>query len=153
VREKIYILFFPAVVLLAIVAVAYSFVHWMLLVVLGDLPLKEMWIEFLIPGGLVGILVLIFIRPRLRILNLQGPKKDLTDFYCVVFWILFSIPAIVAQTYITSATGSKTSLENIREIDQHFSKYYSVRNFYLDKNHMEVIRPSMPAGNTMSTLT
>jgi rhomboid protease GluP len=136
VREKIYILFFPAVVLLAIVAVAYSFVHWMLLVVLGDLPLKEMWIEFLIPGGLVGILVLIFIRPRLRILNLQGPKKDLTDFYCVVFWILFSIPAIVAQTYITSATGSKTSLENIREIDQHFSKYYSVRNFYLDKNHI-----------------
>jgi rhomboid protease GluP len=104
------------------------------------IPIEDFFYEFLIPM-LLPILPLIFwLRPRLKLLRLERKNgKNLFEFYLIIAWFALICPSIFAQKYITSAVGQLTKLKTINSIDQrHLTKFYKVRNLYLDKTHCAV---------------
>lgn len=137
--KKIKLLFIPFLWIEIGYCVLYSFLNWLFMIKLQVFPVKEMLVEFLIPGCISGLLLLFYFRPRLNLLNLKVKKGSWTAFYMLIMWLILSIPVISLQIYLKKATGALTKLSSISEIGKHKpSKYYTVRDFYLDKNKIGV---------------
>jgi rhomboid protease GluP len=50
-----------------------------------------------------------------------------------------AIPTIITQEYLVTATGKLTQLDNISQITKsEQTKYYSLKNYYIDKQHIAV---------------
>lgn len=114
----------------------YTFLHWLLFIKAG-VSLKEDLIKFWLPFGLPFIPILIWLRPRLKLLHF---KNDNASFgYQFIACIAIAIPTIIAQEYLTTATGKLTQLDNITQISKSKkTKYYSVKNYYMDKQHIAI---------------
>lgn len=114
----------------------YTLLHWLLFIKEG-VPLKEDIVKFWLPFGLPWIPILIWLRPRIKLLNF---KNDNTSFgYQFLASIAIAIPTIIAQEYLVTATGKLTHLDNISQITKsEQTKYYSLKNYYIDKQHIAV---------------
>lgn len=138
-KDKIYLLFKPFVLALIGLTVGYTFLHWVLFIAFELFQLKEIITNFGIPVVLTGLTAFFILRPRLKILNLQAKYGNWEDFYSFILWIVLTIPTIIAQEYIVSATGELTELNTINEINKvEQTKYYTIKNYYIDKNGVGV---------------
>ena len=118
-----------------------TFLHWLLFIKIDTLKIDEEVINFWVPIILPGIPILIWLRPRIKLLNLKNKsgKGDPLGGYIFIAWIMMAIPIIIAQEYIVTATGKLTNLDNISQINTlPKSKYYAVNHFYVDKR---LVRP------------
>ena len=138
-KDKINLLFLPFILTLLALTIVYTFLHWLIFIQLDLFPLKEIITNFGIPIVLTGLAAWFILRPRFKILNLEKKNGNLRDFYSFIMWIILSIPLIIAQEYIVTATGKLTELNSINEISKHeLTKYYSLKNCYIDKNAIGV---------------
>lgn len=114
----------------------YTLLHWLLFIKAG-VPLKEDIVKFWLPFGLPWIPILIWLRPRIKLLNF---KNDNASFgYQFLASIAIAIPTIITQEYLVTATGKLTQLDNISQITKsEQTKYYSLKNYYIDKQHIAV---------------
>ena len=114
----------------------YTLLHWLLFIKAG-VPLKEDIVKFWLPFGLPWIPILIWLRPRIKLLNF---KNDNASFgYQFLASIAIAIPTIITQEYLVTATGKLTQLDNIYQITKsEQTKYYSLKNYYIDKQHIAV---------------
>ena len=114
----------------------YTLLHWLLFIKAG-VPLKEDIVKFWLPFGLPWIPILIWLRPRIKLLNF---KNDNASFgYQFLASITIAIPTIITQEYLVTATGKLTQLDNISQITKsEQTKYYSLKNYYIDKQHIAV---------------
>src|SRR4051812_2148494 len=104
-KDKIRIIFIPSLLALLGLIVIYTFLHWILFIKLELFGLKEIITNFGIPAILTGLVALILVRPKLKILKLKVKRGDWKDFYTFILWILLSVPLIIAQEYIVTASG------------------------------------------------
>ncbi len=133
-KDKINLLFKPFALTFIGLISGYSFLNWLLCIKLEVVPLKEIVINFGIPITLTGITSWILLRPRFKILNLEIKNGDLRDFYSVMVWLLLSIPLLIAQDYVASATGKLTELNSINNINNSpLTKYYKLQRYYINK--------------------
>jgi rhomboid protease GluP len=134
--DKLRLIYKPFVLIAIGFILTYTFLHWVLFIKAG-IPLKEDIIEFWLPFGLPFIPILIWLRPRIKLLHF---KNDNASFgYQFLACIAIAIPTIIAQEYLVTATGKLTQLDNIAQILQHDkTKYYSLKNYYIDKQHIAV---------------
>lgn len=138
-KDKINLLFKPFVLTLFVLTVGYTFLHWILFIELDLFQLKEIITNFGIPIVLTGLVAWFLLRPRFKILNLEAKRGNWRDFYSFIMWIALTIPLIVAQEYIVSASGKLSKLNSINEINKTAkTKYYTLKNFYIDKNTIGV---------------
>jgi rhomboid protease GluP len=138
-KDKIKFLFIPFILTLIALTVGYTFLHWILFIQLDLFNLKEIITNFGIPIVLTGLAAWFLLRPRFKILNLEAKRGNWRDFYSFIMWIALTIPVIIAQEYIISATGKLTELNSINEISKHeLTKYYSLKNCYINKNAIGV---------------
>ena len=83
--------------------------------------------------------ILIWLRPRIKLLNLKSKNGDLPGLYFFIAGFAIIAPTLVAQSYIEKATGKLTPLDSITQIDKHEStKYYSLKTYYIDKLHIGI---------------
>lgn len=133
-KDKLNLIFKPFLLIMIGLIVCYTFLHWLLFIKLNLFSLKEDIIDCIIPLILAIIVVLLFVRPKLKILNLEAKRGSYRDIYTLIAWIAFAIPLIIAQNYIVTATGHLTKLNSIKDIDKFpLSKYYSLKSHYIDK--------------------
>jgi rhomboid protease GluP len=138
-KDKIKLLFIPFIVTLAVLIIGYTFLHWLLFIELEIFPLKEIITNFGIPIVLTGLAAWFILRPRFKILNLEAKRGNWRDFYSFILWIALTVPLIISQEYVVSATGKLTELNSINEIDKfELTKYYSLKDYYIDKNAIGV---------------
>jgi len=138
-KDKINLLFKPFILTLIGLTVGYTFLHWILFIELELFQLKEIITNFVIPFVLTGLAAWFLLRPRFKILNLEAKRGNWRDFYSFIMWIALTIPVIIAQEYIVSATGKLSELNSINEINKTTkSKFYTLKNFYIDKNAIGV---------------
>ncbi|HEY2584071.1 MAG TPA: rhomboid family intramembrane serine protease [Mucilaginibacter sp.] len=91
-------------------------------------------INFFAPMALTFIPILIWLRPRIKLLNLKAKKGDPLMGYIMFAWMGMLAPVVVAQAYLITATGEITRVNNISKIDElPKTKYYSANHFYVDK--------------------
>lgn len=134
-KDKLQIIYKPAILTLIILVVGYTLLHWLIFIELELFPLKKMILDFGIPITLAGLIAWIHIRPKLKILDLEISTGSMIEFCTMLVWLGMTFPMVIAQDYIQTATGKLTELTSINEINNHEeTKYYTLENYYIDKN-------------------
>jgi rhomboid protease GluP len=138
-KDKITIIFIPTILTLLGLLVVYTFFHWILFIKLELFGLKEIVTNFGIPITLTGLAAWILLRPRFKILALEAKKGNWKDFYSSILWIVLTVPLIIAQEYIVTASGQLAELKSVAEVaTKEPTKFYTLRNFYIDKKRIGV---------------
>ena len=75
--DKLRLIFKPFLIIAIGFILTYTFLHWLLFIKAG-IPLKEDIVKFWLPFGLPWIPVLIWLRPRIKLLRF---KNDKTHFF------------------------------------------------------------------------
>ncbi|HEX8549423.1 MAG TPA: rhomboid family intramembrane serine protease [Cytophagaceae bacterium] len=137
--KKIKLLYIPFLLSSVGLCVLYSFLNWLFIIKLQLFSIKEFIVDFGIPMALPAIPIFLYLRPKLKLLDLKTKKGSWGDFYIFILWFALAVPILIAQTYIQKASGKLSQLESISSIaKQEQTKYYEVKNFYIDKTNIGV---------------
>ena len=133
-KDKIRIIFIPTLLTLLALTIIYTSLHWILFIKLELFGLKEIITNFGIPFALAGLAAWFLLRPRFKILNLEAKRGNWRDFYSFILMFIFTVPLIIAQEYIVTASGELTELNSIDKInDTERTKFYTLKNYYINK--------------------
>jgi len=114
----------------------YTFLHWVLFIRTPVFWVYQETLNFIVPMVLPGFPVLIWLRPRIKFLELRknASGKNPVVGFVMIAWIGMVVPNVIAQEYLITATGKLTRLSNISQLNKlPPTKYYTVKNFYADK--------------------
>lgn len=132
-KLKLRLLFLPFLLIAISFVCTYTFLHWLLIIKTGWIDIKEEIAQLWLPATLSFIPVLIWIYPRLRLLNFKTKKADLSTLYVAVAAAAIIATTLFAQLYLTAATGKLSILSHINELkDKEKTKYYKLRQYYID---------------------
>tara|TARA_B110000971_G_C19983598_1_gene488502 strand:- start:9 stop:1559 length:1551 start_codon:yes stop_codon:yes gene_type:complete len=94
---------------------------------------EEIWCVW-IPVTLPWIAMLVWIRPRFRVLTFKKNKGS--SFFQFLAGGTITACLLVSQAYLTTATGKLQKIPTIGEIEKvEKSRYYHLENFSIDKNY------------------
>ncbi|MFT3750797.1 MAG: rhomboid family intramembrane serine protease [Agriterribacter sp.] len=134
-KNKLRFVFLPFLLTLIVLLIGYTFLHWLLFIVVDIFSLKEIVTNFGIPIILAGLAAWVFFRSKLKVLKLESNGGRTRDFYSFMIWLLLSVPLIIAQEYITTASGRITTLHSVNDISKTTAtKYYKIDLYYIDKS-------------------
>lgn len=134
--DKLKLIYKPFLIIAICFLATYTFLHWALFIKAG-IPLKEDIVKFWLPFGLPFIPILIWLRPRIKLLQFKNDNASFA--FQFLACIAIAIPTIIAQEYLITATGRLTSADNVSQIDKaEKTKYYSLKNYYIDKQRIAV---------------
>lgn len=136
-QPKLRLLFVPFLLISACFLALGSLLYWFIFIQWGFSSLKEDIVQFWLPFALPWIPVWIWLRPRIKLLTF---KKDTGAFlYQFLAAMAIAVPLMVAEAYITTATGKLTILQRPQEF-QHkpLTKYYNLSHCYIDKRGVGV---------------
>lgn len=138
--EKLRLIFLPFLIIAISIIGGYTLLNWLIIIEFQLFQLKDIIVDFIIPFILPWIPILIWLRPRIKLLNLKTKKGgDLPFLYQLIAAFAIAAPTIIAQQYLETATGKLTELTNISQIDKHeATKFYKLKNYYIDKDHISV---------------
>ena len=142
--DKIKLIYKPFLLIAIGFIATYTFLHWALFIKAG-IPLKEDIVKFWLPFGLPFIPILIWLRPRIKLLHF---KNDNGSFgFQFLACLAIAIPTIIAQEYLITATGKLTQVENVSQIEKtEKTKYYSLKKYFIDKQRIAVRNTSSVTG-------
>jgi rhomboid protease GluP len=134
--DKLRIIYKPFIVIAIGFIFIYTILNWLLFIQAG-ISLKEDVIQFWLPFTLPWIPVLVWLRPRIKLLNF---KNDNASFgFQFLATLAIAIPTIIAQGYLVTATGKLTTLDNISAFENSKqTRYYNLKNYYIDKQHIGI---------------
>lgn len=136
---KLRVLFLPFLYIAVGLLIVYTFFNWWLFISTGSTSVREDVLNLWLPIALAGVAVLVWLRSRIKLLKLKTGKGDLPTLYVFVAVAAIAVPTIIAQSYITTATGKLTDLETVRKANRwQTTKYYTVHNYFVDKGHASV---------------
>lgn len=102
---------------------------------LGILPLKEDLLNYWIPFSLPWIPILIWLRRRIRILNIRGKRDNGYFGYQFAMVAAIAVPIIISQNYIEKASFALVSISSPYEvINETNEKYFDISSFQVSKN-------------------
>lgn len=149
--KKLQLIYVPFLLLSLLFVSGYSLLHWLLLIKLQLVSIDESLVNFWLPMLLPWPLLFFYLRPRLKLCHFT--KSNSRFIYLLIASLLLAVPTIVAQEYLNSATGKLTQLDSINELLlQPQTKYYQLKQFYIDKKHIGVQRNIEPVGKGNSEL-
>jgi len=146
--EKLRLIYFPFLMMAVSIIGGYTFLNWIILIDLQLFQFKEMIVNIFVPLFLPWIPVLFWYRRRIKLLKFDtSGNRDPHFFYQLIAVLAIAIPTIIAQGYLETATGKLTELDNISQIDKHIpTKYYSLKNYSIDKKDIETYTSSTVTG-------
>jgi hypothetical protein len=107
----------------------------LIIIKLQKFKIDDELVSLLIPMCLSWIPLLIWQRPRIKLLNLKTDgRKDPVAGILFLNWATLGIPLIISQMYMVTATGKLTRLNFMSDIDRFpATKYYRVKHYYTNK--------------------
>lgn len=144
-KEKLRLIYGPYLLVTIGFITVYTLLHWAIFIKADLFHLKEDVTKFWLPLSLPWIPILIWLRPRINLLHF---KKEEGGFaHQMLIWLATAAPAIVAQEYMTTATGKLTALETITQFDHGApTKYYTLKRCYVDKTNAGVVKTASVSG-------
>ncbi len=150
---RIRLIFVPFLVIAFSYIAIYTLLDY-IFVIRMELPVNEELVHYWLAVGLVFIPLLIWLRPRLRLLSLNDKKGNLPFLYQFIAAFAILAPTIVAQDYMTTATGKLTILNKAGEIGrQPLTKYFELKQHFIDKQHIAVHERTEVSGRNNEDLT
>lgn len=146
IKEKLLLIYLPYVLSAIAVLLIYSLLNWIFVIKLEWLKINEMGVNFLGPFIFSFITVYFILRPKIKLLRLKNNSSDYFGLYMIVVFLI-AIPTIVAQNYLSTATGKLTHLEYINDFTKvPKTKYYTIDNFYFSSEDASFSRHSEVTG-------
>lgn len=112
----------------------YNIFRWFVDIKLGILPLKENLLNFWIPFSIPWIPILIWLRRRIRILNVKGKNDNGYFAYQFAMVLPIAVPIIISQNYIEKSSfdlNEISSISKVKELKK--EKYFKVNSFNIDQ--------------------
>jgi rhomboid protease GluP len=129
---KVKLIFLPFLILSVGFLIGYSLLRYLVDVQL-HLPVKDYMLNLAVPLILPCLLSAIFLRKRVRLLDLKGERQDGYFPYVLFAGIFAAIPTLVAQFYIEKAAYNLNELENPAAIAAAPpDKYYHFAQYSVD---------------------
>ena len=136
IANKLRLIYKPFVLIAIGFILTYTFLHWILFIKAG-ISLKEEVIKYWLPFVLIWIPILIYLRPRIKLLHFN--HYDTSFFYLALASFAIAIPTIISQEYLITATGKLTELDNVYQISQYDkTKFYSLKNYHISKQFIAI---------------
>jgi hypothetical protein len=136
---KISLIYVPVLIISIAFIAGYSFLNWGLFITNGLFNLKEEFANIMLPIFLPWVPILLWIRPKMTLLDLKTQKGSLLPVYLMVSWLALTAPTLIAQSYLLTATGKLTALNTIGDIKQRQpTKFYTLTSHYIDKSGLSV---------------
>lgn len=136
--KKIRLIYLPFLKIAFACIVGYTFLNWVF-IQHHLLSLREDVVKFFLPIALPWIPILLWLRPRTKLLQLEGAKGNKSFIYLMVAAFTIAIPTMVVQHYLQKATDQLTPLQSIQEINKgRATTCYSLKQVYVDKQHLGV---------------
>ena len=137
--DKLRLIYKPFLTIAICIIAGYTFFNWLIFIQLQALSLNEEIANLWIPMAIPWIPILIWLKPRIKLLNLKRKKGDLPSLYIMIAGFAMAVPTIIAQSYLETASGKLTKFDHISQIEkQAGTKYYSLKDFYIDKKNIGV---------------
>lgn len=146
-KTKIQEVYIPFLIVSIGTILFYNIFRWALDIKLGILPLKEDLLNFWIPFTLPWIPILIWLRRRIRILNIRGKRDNGYFIYQFAVAAAIAAPIIISQNYIEKSSFDLiqiNSLEEIKELKK--EKYFKINYFEIDRNSSLTFSTSRTSG-------
>lgn len=155
--KKLRLIFLPFIIISFCIIGGYTFLNWVVVTQMHALSLKEDVTNMYIPILLPWIPLVLWLRPKIKLLKLKqiksNPVPDYTQqkqvkndpiaVYIFLAGIMIIAPTIFSQLYLETATGKLTQLDNINQIQQQkATKYYTLKHFYIDTAHTGTLTTS-----------
>ncbi len=137
-RKKNRLVYQPFFVMVVCFFCLYTLLDWWLVVETGILPLKRDLVHYVLPLALPWIPILIWLRPRIRLLKFPVWRRRLEpdDLYYFMAWFVMAVPTVITQGYMEKTVGRLTSLDNIHSFyTVPATKYYTLEEYYVDFTH------------------
>ncbi|RFZ85351.1 hypothetical protein DYU05_07065 [Mucilaginibacter terrenus] len=151
---KIKLIYLRGLLVAAAYLIIYSFLTWLFVYKFAVLSLNEDLVSYWLPGGLSIAIILLWIAPRVKLLKLQRKKADLPGLYFFLGWIALSAPVVLFQKHMETATGVLTTLNKVSELSgKDLTKYYKIKQHYVDKLHPAIYRKAEVSGKNDQYLT
>ncbi len=113
--------------------ILYGLFRWVLDIKLGLLSVKGDLLNLWIPFALPWVAVLFWLRRRIGLLNLRFKDGDVYFLYKFLMAVAMTIPLIVSQSYLETASYPLITLENASQVSQYPSeKYFQIKSFEVD---------------------
>ena len=128
---------FPVYVLIYLVTVfgLYALRYFLSIkfqIIAIDEKIWELWIPLTLPG----ILLLIFMRPRMKILTF-GNSEDRSSFIVIVGWFFIIATTINSQQVLKNTTGSLSKVTSYEAIQGDSIRFvHFTKPFYLNRNQL-----------------
>ncbi len=135
IKTKIQEIYIPFLIVSIGTILFYNIFRWTLDIKLGILPLKQNLLNFWIPFTLPWIPILIWLRRRIRILNVRGKRDNGYFGYQFAMAVAMAVPIIISQNYIEKSSFDLiqiNSIEKIKELKK--EKYFKIDHFEIDRN-------------------
>jgi rhomboid protease GluP len=150
-KDKIRLIFTRFLLVAIGYIVAYSFLHWFLLIKLELFSLKEDVVNLWIPLVLAFVVAIIWLRPGAKLVKYKTENGWFS--FLFLAGAAMMTPTIIAQEYLQAATGKLTALENIEQFTEKApTRYYSLQHYFIDKSHAGIENHSTISGKRNQNL-
>jgi hypothetical protein len=131
--QKVRLVYLPFLLASTLCVGGYTLLNWLLLERSGLFSLDEALVEFWIPYAIVATVVLVWIRPRIAVLQFGGWDRG-AGFYGVMAGCAIAAPLIIAQIWLANAAGGMTHLDSADAIVAGpKTKNYTIANVAIEK--------------------
>ncbi len=152
-KTRIKLIYVPFLAVAVGFIASYSLLNYILVIRL-EMPLNEDVVNFWLPAALSWIPILIWLRPRIKLLILRDKKGNLPGLYLCIAWLAVVAPTILTQIDLPKAVGQLTVLNKISEIEgRPLTRYYELKKYFIDKRHVAVYKRSEVSGKNSEYLT
>lgn len=128
-------IFIPYIIIAIATIGSYTLLNWILFIKTTAFNVDEDIINIIGTMVFPWIPILIWIRPRIKLLRLQERRNrnPLMGYYMVI-WAAIGFPLAISQQYLITASGTLTKLDHISQINSlPITKYYTISHFCIDK--------------------
>lgn len=128
---KVRRLFLPGLGIILSYVIIYSFLHWYSQIFMRTLDWNEDVFLVFLPFLLCWIPILVWVRPRLKLLNLRSHRRDGPFNYLLALSFIMAVPTIIAQQILIDATGGLTKLNVVSLITvSNATRHYTIKQYY-----------------------
>lgn len=132
-KTKLQEVYIPFLIVSIGTIIFYNIFRWTLDIKLGILPLKENLLNFWIPFALPWIPIIIWLRRRIRILNVRGKSDNGYFGYQFAMATAMAVPIIISQNYIKKSSFDLNEISTISKIKElKNEKYFKISSFNID---------------------
>ena len=135
-QTKLRLIYLPYLLLSIGLTIGYTFLNWLLTMKFHLIVLKTEATNFWIPFALPFLPFFIWYRKRIKLLRFSKRANDPATTLAMLMAFATIGPLIIAQEFITTNTGTLTTLNNAREITlSKDSRYYKIQYYAIDRSN------------------